>query len=71
VRTDIRTFLEQAADIEVLAEVDDGAEALRLAEELEPDVLLLDMELPGITGVEVARRLRAAGSPVRVLALSA
>ncbi len=70
-RTDIRTFLEQAADIEVLAEVDDGAEALRLAEELEPDVLLLDMELPGITGVEVARRLRAAGSPVRVLALSA
>jgi len=71
VRTGIRTFLEQAADIEVLAEAEDGKAALRLAEELEPDVLLLDMELPGITGVEVTRRLQAAGSLVRVLALSA
>lgn len=79
VREGIRSLLERAPDIVVLAEVSDGAEALRLAEELAPDVLLLDMEMPGahpepaewVTGVEVARRLRAARSPVRVLALSA
>ena len=71
VREGIRSLLEQAPDILVVAEASDGAEALHLAEELTPDVLLLDMEMPGVTGVEVARRLRAAGSPVRVLALSA
>ena len=71
VREGIRSLLDKAPDITVVAEASDGAEALRLAEGLTPDVLLLDMEMPGVTGVEVARRLRAAGSPVRVLALSA
>lgn len=71
VREGIRGLLKWATDIVVVAEASDGAEALRLAEELAPDVLLLDVELPGVTGVEVVRRLRAAGSPVRVLALSA
>ena len=71
VREGIRNLLERASDVVVVAEASDGEEALRLAEELAPDVLLLDMEMPGVTGVEVARRLRAAGSPVRVLALSA
>ncbi len=70
VREGIRGLLKWAPDIVVVAEASDGAEALRLAEELAPDVLLLDVEMPGVTGVEVARRLRAAGSPVRVLALS-
>jgi len=71
VREGIRSLLERAPDIVVVAEASDGGEALRLAEELAPDVLVLDMEMPGVTGVEVARRLRAADSPVRVLALSA
>jgi DNA-binding NarL/FixJ family response regulator len=71
VRTGIRHILERAPDIDVIQEVSDGISALRLAEELVPDVLLLDMELTGLSGVEVARRLQAAGSPVRVLALSA
>jgi DNA-binding NarL/FixJ family response regulator len=71
VRTAIRKLLEKATDIAVIGEADDGAEALRLAEDLAPDVLLLDMEMPGLHGVEVARQLQAGGSAVRILALSA
>jgi DNA-binding NarL/FixJ family response regulator len=71
VRAGIRTLLEKAPGLVVVGEADDGMAALRLVAELSPDVLLLDMELPGHTGVEVARQLQAAGSPVRVLALSA
>ncbi len=70
VREGIRTLLERAPDLVVVAEASDGQEALRLVEEMAPDVLLLDMEMPGLTGVEVARRLQAARSPVRILALS-
>jgi len=71
VRRSIRRILESAADIEVVGEAGNGCEALRLVEDLEPDVLLLDMEMPGMKGVEVARRLRAAASTVCILVLSA
>ncbi len=71
VRAGIRVLLEQTPDIVVVGEAGDGAAALRLVDELAPDVLLLDAEMPGLTGVEVARQLQAAGSPVRVLVLSA
>lgn len=70
-RNGIRNLLEQAAGIKVVGEANDGAEALQLVEELTPEVLLLDMEMPGMKGVEVAQQLRSAGSPVRILALSA
>lgn len=70
-RDGIRMVLEQEPDMVVVGQADSGNDALRLAEEERPDVLLLDMELPGLTGVEVARRLRKAKSSVRVLALSA
>jgi DNA-binding NarL/FixJ family response regulator len=71
VRASIRRLLEKAGDIEVVGEAGDGIETIRLVEELSPDVLLLDVEMPGIKGFEVARRLRAAGATVRILALSA
>ena len=71
VRSGIRQLLEKTADIVVVGEASDGPEALRLVSELLPDVLLLDMEMPGETGVQVARQLQVAGSPVRILALSA
>ncbi len=71
IRTGIRSLLKKASDIQVVGEASNGVEALRLANELAPDVLLLDMEMPGMSGVEVARQLRAAGSPVHILALSA
>jgi DNA-binding NarL/FixJ family response regulator len=71
VRSGIRNLLEKAPGIEVVGEASGGEEALRLAESLLPDVLLLDMEMPDLKGVEVAQKLREMGSPVRILALSA
>ena len=71
VRTGIRTLLQQADDIVVVAETGNGSEVFKLVEQLAPDVLLLDMEMPGLSGVEVALRLKEQGAPVRVLALSA
>jgi two-component system response regulator DegU len=70
VRAGIRRLLEKAADIEVVGEASDGIEALHLVEDLDPDVLLLDVEMPGLRGTEVARRLQVTGSPVHILALS-
>lgn len=71
VRNGIRQLLEEAPDLAVIGEAADGATALQLVEGLAPDVLLLDMELPIVSGVEVARRLAVAGAPVRILGLSA
>jgi DNA-binding NarL/FixJ family response regulator len=71
VRSGIRTMLEKAADFVVVGEASNGLDALALVEQLAPDVLLLDMEMPGMAGLDVARRLHTNGSPVRVLALSA
>ena len=71
VRSGIRALLEEAGDIRIVGEASDGVEALTLVERFNPDVLLLDMEMPGLSGVEVARKLQANKSRVKVLALSA
>ena len=71
VRTGIRALLQSAPGIVVIAEAKSAAEGLALVEQLQPDVLLLDMEMPEMSGVEVAKQLQAAESPVKVLALSA
>ncbi|MFK0289653.1 response regulator [Streptomyces sp. NPDC090442] len=65
VRTGFRMILESQPDIEVLADVTDGDAALEAAERLRPDVLLLDIRMPGPDGLEVTRRLaeRAADQP--------
>jgi len=71
VRQGIRQFLEIADDIEVLAEASDGDKALHLVEELRPDVALLDIQMPGLSGVEVTRQIKACFPEVRVLILTA
>ena len=69
-RAGIRKFLEKEADIQVVGEASSGEEALELIKELSPDVLVLDMEMPGMKGVDVAREVKEAQLPVRILALS-
>jgi DNA-binding NarL/FixJ family response regulator len=71
VRKGIREFLEEPGDIEVIAEAEDGAEALRLVETHQPDVAVLDIRMPEMTGVEATRRIKERFPQVRVLILTA
>ncbi|MCT2594844.1 response regulator transcription factor [Streptomyces sp. N2-109] len=67
VRRGLRTFLEVQDDIEVVGEAADGAQGVELAEELRPDVVLMDVKMPGTDGIEALRRLRELENPARVL----
>ena len=71
VRGGIRTMLEASDGIEVVGEASNGQEALDLVHELQPDVMLLDMEMPVKPGLEVARTLAEEKAAVRIIALSA
>jgi DNA-binding NarL/FixJ family response regulator len=71
VRKGIRDFLEEDGSIQVLAEAGDGEKVKELVTTLLPDVAILDIRMPGATGIEVTRWIRAQGLPVRVLILSA
>ncbi len=70
VRAGVRTVLDAAQDITVLAEGTTGADALRLVAQHHPDVLVLDVNLPDISGVEVARRLHEQGAPTAILVMT-
>ena len=71
IRSGVRTMLGYTPDIALIAEATTGLEVLPLVMQLQPDVLLLDVELPGLSGVEVARQLKASRSAVRILGFSA
>jgi two-component system, NarL family, response regulator LiaR len=71
VREGTREILERDATIAVVAEASDGLSAVTMAEDLSPDVVLLDLGLPVLNGIEATRRIRALPNPPRVLILSA
>ncbi|MFE0653316.1 response regulator [Streptomyces sp. NPDC059534] len=70
VRRGLRTFLEVQDDIEVVGEASDGAEGVARAEELRPDVVLMDVKMPGTDGIEALKRLRELANPARVLVVT-
>ena len=70
VRSGFRLILEAREDIEVVGEAENGAKAVELALRLDPDVILMDVRMPGVDGVEATRRLTEAGSRARVVILT-
>ena len=69
-RQGLRTLLESTKDIRVVGEASDGQQSLALIEELQPDVAVLDIAMPGLTGIEVTRRLTRVAPDTRVLILT-
>lgn len=70
-RQGLRRIIEVQDDMEVIIEVDDGAKALRLAKEVAPNVVLMDINLPSMNGLQVTRRLKAELPNVAVIMLTA
>jgi two-component system, NarL family, invasion response regulator UvrY len=71
VRTGFRLLLQSIGEVTVVAEAESGEAACQLYSELEPDVVVMDIAMPGMGGVEALRRMRARHPQVRVLTLSA
>lgn len=70
VRAGLRALLDAEADVQVVAEAGDGREALAAVEKHHPDVLLVDLSMPGCNGVEAVRQVRDAVPATRILVLS-
>ncbi|MFB7676061.1 response regulator [Kitasatospora purpeofusca] len=70
VRAALEMVITEAEDLEVVGEAGNGAEAVRLAEELRPDVVVMDIRMPVLDGIEATRRVTAGPSPARVVVLT-
>jgi two-component system nitrate/nitrite response regulator NarL len=70
-RYGLRTLLESEANLTVVGEAVDGSEVVKLINELQPDVLLLDLAMPRLTGIEVLREMATTHGPVRTVILTA
>lgn len=69
-RHGLRSLIEQQRDLEVIAEAEDGRTALRLAGKLSPDVVIIDIAMPGLNGIEATRMITSQKPSPRVIALS-
>jgi DNA-binding NarL/FixJ family response regulator len=70
VRDGIKSLLENEANIEVVGEATDGIEALKIVETTKPDLLILDIRMPNMTGIEVVEKLRSQNNPIKIVMLS-
>jgi len=70
VRDGIKSLLENEANIEVVGEATDGVEALKVVEAEQPDLLILDIRMPNMTGIEVVEKLRTQNNQVKIVMLS-
>ena len=69
-REGLRFVLSQTTDITIIGEASDGSTALRLVTELTPEVVIMDIAMPGMGGIEATRRIQVQDSPTRVLMLT-
>src|ERR687886_571042 len=69
-RNGLRTLLESVPGIEIAGEATNGAEALALAEARQPDVILMDLRMPGINGIEATRRIHRASPHIGILVVT-
>jgi len=70
VREGLRSILATDPEFELIGEAADGGEAIRLAAELEPDIVLMDLSMPGIGGIEAIERIKALGLPLEIVILT-
>jgi two-component system response regulator NreC len=70
VRSGLRILLESKSNIVIVGEAENGVKALELIPKLDPHVVLLDISMPGLNGIEVTKRLKASFPSVRLIALS-
>jgi two-component system response regulator NreC len=70
VRQGIKALLSDEPDLEIVGEADNGREALSLVSELRPDVVLMDISMPGLNGIEATRQIRQRYADVKVVVLS-
>ena len=69
-REGLHLLLQKQADVEVVGEAEDGATAIRLARELKPDVIVMDVDMPGMDGIDATRRISQEVPDAKIVALS-